>query len=744
MVSLKKPLQFIAALTLSIFFTAQGTVFAAAPTSFQDLPTNPLYYPAIEIFQGQNLIIGDTAGGKPIGSLRPADHIQRDEFTKVAVIVSLLEEGSTHLLNEELNPFTLKLNTLLQTYYKVTSGNGAVYFTDIKEKDEHCAAEPSGCSPWHTEYINYASGKGMIKGFVEDNTFRPKEPILRIHALKLAMKGKLTTLKSNLRIQSREDPRCLAGAENYILQSNSSSQEMLDYAITADKLDIFGNACQAFTQEGLMTPAQRAAYLQQPLRRQEVARYFALTTQIPALQLNAATDKTVDTSSEYIAPVVGELREEKDTLSWLREQGYLNNDIPNLQPSDIGYSQEPELIYINRSTAEMTITELTAISRQGRCCAGMDVYSGCKVIQYANYAVADDSEYGSFIGGAYLWNRATRGNETCYIPFADILDGHTPPDIRIASATVTEHVAKKVKKISYHSPDCGVIMSCDPTITYETVYETITRPGICGVDMSCESEPSTQVTPPQSLCNPSITNCMNNEQPASGDVTSENAFVQNLMTAMAAADVAIEKVVEVAENEAKKVVIGAKHGWFYINQPEIAAEIGIPNGSENISSIVANFSLYNSLSEDEKAEGTQTNAFRHVLWQAEITKRFGEDVAKSAGNAHEIFSGVIDDDKINAVEFSELIKADEAADIRNNIIGREIGAAHPEMSTKELAMAVMERFKDQGLWTAEEQANGTYTIRQEKLTQEEYEDAIESIMRLSEKGEGIFNQPNNE
>jgi len=300
-------------IAISSFLAVFSSGIFVMAASFLDLPDDPLYAPSLAIFQEENIIIGDTVGGKPTGELRPHDYLKRSEFTKVAVVVRLLEDGHGDLHGQELNAFTLKLNTLLRPYYRVSDANDAKRFSDIPDKENNCAKDPTGCEPWYTQFINFSSSKKMIQGF-SDGTFRPNEPIIRIHALKLAMVGKMRILRNSSRVQSRA-PRCLAGTENSILENNGGSVDLLEYALMADKLDVFGNACQAFTAKGLRKPEQRAEYLQQPITRKELARYFALTTSISQLQLDFENDSTVDSKNQYIAPYSTETREEKAPLS---------------------------------------------------------------------------------------------------------------------------------------------------------------------------------------------------------------------------------------------------------------------------------------------------------------------------------------------------------------------------------------------------------------------------------------------
>jgi len=430
-------------------FLILPVIVLASSTAFRDVAQDSMYYPAIEIFQRENLIIGDTAGGEPIGQLRPRDYIKRAEFSKLTTLIHLLEgindgriKGKINdYLGVDLDEFTLRTNTLLTPYYSARSG--APKFSDVSDKDINCAKDAGGCNPWYTQYVNYMGSLGTVKGY-SDGTFRPENSILRIHALKMIMAengnipaaqdSRYQRLASDERIKLREI-RCLAGAEEYILAKND--RNLLDYALLADKLDLFGNKCQVFTEAGFNSAKDRAAFLQSPLRRQEVARYFALTTSINQLQLGASSDVTVDTKTEYIAPMPAEIREEVNPTA-----SSTNSDSRTSyqQTTDKQKDVEVEVSYQNRSTAELSVNELTAVTKTGRCCPSMGITSECRVINYADYAIKEDSEDGSFNNGTYLWNKATRRGETCWISFADIEEGYKEPSLpnEISSAALAE------------------------------------------------------------------------------------------------------------------------------------------------------------------------------------------------------------------------------------------------------------------------------------------------------------------
>ena len=67
--------------------------------------------------------------------------------------------------------------------------------------------------------------------------------------------------------------------------------------------------------------------------------------------------------------------------------------------------------------------------------------------------------------------------------------------------------------------------------------------------------------------------------------------------------------------------------------------------------------------------GSQVNAFRHSLWQAPITQKFGEEVAREVGATHEDNSSA----NLSQRTFKTMADADQTIDLLNNQIGKQIG-----------------------------------------------------------------------
>ena len=151
----------------------------------------------------------------------------------------------------------------------------------------------------------------------------------------------------------------------------------------------------------------------------------------------------------------------------------------------------------------------------------------------------------------------------------------------------------------------------------------------------------------------------------------------------------------------------------------------------NISTVASNFAvnITHEAGMTRGHDGDQGNALRHVIWQSIITRRLGEEHAKRIGNAHEDNPNV----DLNIRRFKKLEDADPTIDLLNNIIGREIGRQNPKASNGELAKKAVEEFYKSGLWTAIK-VGGNYIIQKTKITEEQYNIALETIDKKNENG----------
>ena len=175
---------------------------------------------------------------------------------------------------------------------------------------------------------------------------------------------------------------------------------------------------------------------------------------------------------------------------------------------------------------------------------------------------------------------------------------------------------------------------------------------------------------------------------------------------------------------------------FFLRHPIKALQIGeVKSGSTNISTNAVRFATNDlGLKETDSHEGSEVNAFRHTLWQAEITERFGSQIAHEVGNAHEDDPFAISGERHNDTVFDSESQADQAVDLHNNEIGRRIGESKPGAKMNELAHSVLEEFHNQGLWVSEQGPDGKWHITQRKLPDEAYQTAKNRLAALNENG----------
>ena len=184
------------------------------------------------------------------------------------------------------------------------------------------------------------------------------------------------------------------------------------------------------------------------------------------------------------------------------------------------------------------------------------------------------------------------------------------------------------------------------------------------------------------------------------------------------------------------------HGYvrmagYTMQHPLNALIVGpyIDGWSYNISSIAGNFeiNLMRAAGLSYLEEGDEGNAYRHTLWQAMITNILGEESATRIGNAHE-YNSSYDVGKTSGLTESEF---DTAIDLRNNEIGRCIGAKNKGASNKKLALLVLKEFRKNGLWVGTKQADGTYSIQKKRITQEQYDSALKELNKKGENGKDV-------
>jgi len=173
---------------------------------------------------------------------------------------------------------------------------------------------------------------------------------------------------------------------------------------------------------------------------------------------------------------------------------------------------------------------------------------------------------------------------------------------------------------------------------------------------------------------------------------------------------------------------------FIVRHPYIAAQIGsVAPGSTNISTNAVRFATRIGLNENAAHEGSQVNAFRHTLWQASITTEFGESVAKQIGNAHED-NPFVDLKTRSFTGKSALSQADQTIDLLNNQIGRQLGKDNPNATPQELASKTLDYQHNTGLYTATTNKDGSVSVSQTKITDQQYKTGLETIKGLNNSG----------
>ena len=175
---------------------------------------------------------------------------------------------------------------------------------------------------------------------------------------------------------------------------------------------------------------------------------------------------------------------------------------------------------------------------------------------------------------------------------------------------------------------------------------------------------------------------------------------------------------------------------FSLSHPLAAIEIGkvtIGSNTDNISTNAVRFSTRIGLDENAEHQGSEVNAFRHTIWQATIASKFGPDIARSVGFAHEDELPA----NLNQRQFTgrnALTNADTTVDLLNNILGRNLAEANQGKTPQQLSIAALDYFHTQGLFTATKQANGTVTVSQTRISDAKYNNALGILNGLNDKG----------
>jgi hypothetical protein len=139
------------------------------------------------------------------------------------------------------------------------------------------------------------------------------------------------------------------------------------------------------------------------------------------------------------------------------------------------------------------------------------------------------------------------------------------------------------------------------------------------------------------------------------------------------------------------------------------------------------------LTENAQREGSEVNAMRHTIWNAINVIKFGVEVATEAANAHEENPNAIDGQDPLTQTFPTWVAADEGCDLRNNIIGREIGAANSKLRFNALAGVVLKVFHEQGLYVVEP-AGAAFKAVRRKISDPTFDGATKKLANLNDLG----------
>ena len=168
-------------------------------------------------------------------------------------------------------------------------------------------------------------------------------------------------------------------------------------------------------------------------------------------------------------------------------------------------------------------------------------------------------------------------------------------------------------------------------------------------------------------------------------------------------------------------------------KPSRLLNIGHPEYTPkpNISSRATAFAKANDvLSPNQDDRGSMRGAFRHGLWQAEITSQYGKDLAERVGNCHELGQ------KMDTVRtaYRTIDEADRAADLRNNVIGRQLGDKYKDKSMKSKTYALLVQALVDGLFVSKQNTDGTYDVKKEKISSETFNRYLDVLNSLDENG----------
>jgi RHS repeat-associated protein len=178
---------------------------------------------------------------------------------------------------------------------------------------------------------------------------------------------------------------------------------------------------------------------------------------------------------------------------------------------------------------------------------------------------------------------------------------------------------------------------------------------------------------------------------------------------------------------------------FSLAHPRIASDLRYNKGAwrdpskTNLTTNTIRITLGLGLERTNADLGTETNAMRHALWSAAMTSKYGTQVATEAANSHEANPNV--DLSVRTFTGKDAAgQADQTADLLNNQIGRAIGEANPGASMTQLAGAALDYYHTTGLYVIQQNADGSLSVVQQKLSDDEYKNAKDKLAEMDPNG----------
>lgn len=159
--------------------------------------------------------------------------------------------------------------------------------------------------------------------------------------------------------------------------------------------------------------------------------------------------------------------------------------------------------------------------------------------------------------------------------------------------------------------------------------------------------------------------------------------------------------------------------------------IGLPNLSPESSITNKAFAFSNALFDlPEDDRGSAKGSFRHILWQSDMTAKYGEETARRVGECHEREQPFYPRESF----FATIDDADRTVDQLNNIIGRRLGNKFKYLSTKERALKILQIGFTEGFYSVQKRGDGFFEIIKKPMRYDEYRRKCQQILRLDDNG----------